>query len=39
MQQTKHSAGYDLYAAQKKVIKSFTTELVRFDIYFAIPEG
>lgn len=39
MRQTKNSAGYDLYAAENRMIKSFSTELVRLDIHFAIPEG
>ena len=38
MWQTKNSAGFDLYAAENKIIKSFSTKLVCLDIYFTIPE-
>ena len=33
------SAGYDLYAAETKVLKLWSRELIRLDLFMAIPVG
>ena len=33
------SAGYDLFAAERKVLKPWSRELFRLDLLIAIPEG
>ena len=33
------SAGYDLWAAEKEVLKPWSRELIRLDLFIAIPEG
>ena len=32
-------AGYDLFAAEIKVLKPWNKELIRHDLFIAIPEG
>ena len=33
------SAGYDLWAAERKVLKPWSRELIRLNFFIAIPEG
>ena len=35
---TKNSAGYDLYATANKIIKPCTNDLIRLQLYIAIPK-
>ena len=39
LRKTKGSAGYDLYAAENKTIKSGSKDLVCLELYVIIPKG